>query len=133
LWWILATADQQGFVARPNEVIRTSKSRLNMSFPLDIDISAIQTRIFVLNAPMGCDKTHIVSQYILANANITVLAITFRIALATYTAERFGIACYKDKDNDRLKCICAVYSNNYIHVGENPKYVCGGIYINGVN
>jgi hypothetical protein len=100
LWWILATADQQGSVARSNEVIKTSNSRLNMSFPLDIDIPAIQTRMFVLDAPMGCGKTHIVSQYILANTNITVLAITFRIALATYTAERFGIACYKDKDND---------------------------------
>lgn len=97
--WLLCTAEQEGFsVTCDNQFIDTPYAKLNYNGRCDIDFDDFDTKLVVLDAPMGSGKTFVAEQYIARHKEASVLIVTFRISLARYLANRFSVNCYLEPD-----------------------------------
>ncbi|CEP12324.1 hypothetical protein [Parasitella parasitica] len=95
--FVLECGDQYGFHPLDDELIRTENTKLNYDGADDINISTCKKVLF-LDAPMGTGKTFLAKNYIaILDASVTVLSITFRVSLAKYLSNEFGMACYLEE------------------------------------
>jgi Origin of replication binding protein len=121
LTWILDTAEQFGFTIddeyKEQQLIRIPDNhQLNFGTSLDVDFDEAKS-IYILDAPMGSGKTHVAHAYLNKNKQLSVLAITFRISLAKYMAQRLNLNCYLEKgiyDHDEKSsrmviCLDSIY------------------------
>lgn len=77
-----------------SEYINTPHGKMNFDGRVDVDVERHEQFLF-LDAPPGSGKTELVKKYLDAHPAISVLCISFRIALTNYLATRLGLISYQ--------------------------------------